>query len=135
MLTLLRAHGLEDYVDSAMSKVATDLKKKALAMHAITRNIEQDQLLNIISFDNDPLGAWEALREEHAGDTSQDIATMTIELNRKRLDPNPSEEEVVKHFAEMVTLSNRLKTADKTRALTDADFATKLLLSLPEEFE
>ena len=41
----------------------------------------------------------------------------------------------MKHFADMVTLSNRLKTADKTRALTDADFATKLLLSLPEELE
>jgi hypothetical protein len=71
MLTLLRAHGLEDYIDSAKTKVATDLKKKAQAMHAITRNIEQDQLLNILSFDNDPQGAWEALREEHAGDTWQ----------------------------------------------------------------
>ena len=54
-------------------------------MIAITKNISEDQLDLIMGFDDDPKGAWLALKEEHASSTSQDIATVTIMLNAMKI--------------------------------------------------
>src|SRR5690348_11254938 len=78
MNTLLAAYGLEDYIDS--KKSPTDPVKKAKTMLAITRNMEMSQLSVIKSFANDPAGAWAALSNEYAGKSSQDMATLLIEL-------------------------------------------------------
>lgn len=104
-------------------------------MLAITTNIEAEQMVTILGFGDDPRGAWSALKAEHAGDSSQDIATITIELAQKKLHTGATIEEAKQHFSEMSLLAMRLRAADPDRALTDADLATKLLLSLPGEME
>ena len=104
-------------------------------MLAIVKNVEPEQLPIILPHQSDPVAAWEALKSEHVGSSSQDIATIMIELSRKLLSTGANENEAKKHFSEMTMLATRLKAADATRALSDADLATKLLLSLPDEFE
>ena len=110
-------------------------KDKAKAMHAIAKNIAEDQLPVIIGCGNDPKAAWDALKEEHAGSTSQDIATILMELNTRKLVDEPAIEDAREHFTYMATLVNRLKSADSKRSMSQADYATKLLLSLPNDFE
>jgi hypothetical protein len=104
-------------------------------MFIITKNISEDQIQIIIDYEEDPRGAWKALKAEHNGSSNQDIATLLMELGMVRLQENPSLEGIKNHFNKMTNLRAKIAATDKTRRPDDIDFATKVLLSLPSEFE
>lgn len=135
MTTLLNAHGLGDYVDQSKESLATDPKKKARAMLAITRNVEMPLLSLIKGYPNDPAGAWSALSAEFAGKTNQDMATLLIELFSLKLASGASLEQAKKHIESMVDLNLRLKEIDETRALPELHMGVLLCMSLPNEME
>jgi hypothetical protein len=135
MTTLLSAYGLADYVDKSKAATATDPVKKSKAMLAITRNVEFSQLSLIKSFADDPAGAWAALSAEYAGKTSQDMATLLIELFGMRLQGNASLTEAKKHFEAMIDLNLRLKEIDTNRALPDLVMSVLMCMSLPNDME
>ena len=121
--------------DDSKSLYAAYQKGKAKAMNAINKNLEQNQIRLIRQHKGDPAGAWQALKAEHSGSTSQDIATMLGELGSIKLRAGASVEEADEHFEKMFALAIRLENADPKRALADIDLATKMLLSLPIEYE
>jgi hypothetical protein len=122
MIQLLRSEGLLVFVedDAPQNKP----KQRARAMFSITKNISEDQLDLIMGFDDDPKGAWLALKEEHAGCTSQDIATVTIMLSALKLKEGATLDEAKAHIAEMNRLAAQLKKADPERAIRPADMVT-----------
>jgi hypothetical protein len=133
MNTMLTVYGLSDYVDKDKAAVATDPVKKAKTMLAITRNIDLSQLIK--AYADDPAGAWGALSAEYAGKTSQDMATLLIELFGMRLQSNASVEEAKRHFEAMVDLNLRLKEIESDRALSDDMMGVLLCMSLPNDME
>jgi hypothetical protein len=135
MTTLLNAHGLGDYIDKTKVSTATDAKKKARTMLAITRNVEMPLLSLIKGYPNDPAGAWAALSAEYAGKSNQDMATLLIELFSLKLASGASLEQAKKHIENMVDLNLRLKEIDDTRALPDLHMGVLLCMSLPDEME
>ena len=88
------------------------------------------QLSLIKSFADDPAGAWAAQSAEYAGKTSQDMATLLIELFGMRLQANASLVEAKKHFESMIDLNLRLKEIDSDRALGDLVMGVLMCMSL-----
>ena len=89
-----------------------------------------------MGFDDDPQGAWLDLKEDHAGSTSQGIATMTIALNAMKLQEGATLDEANAHtIAERNRFAAQLKQADPERGIQPADMATKILMSLPQEYK
>ncbi|SPQ99608.1 unnamed protein product (mitochondrion) [Plasmodiophora brassicae] len=135
MTAMLDAHGLADYVDKSKSARATDERKKARAMFAITRNIGTSHMALIKGCTRDPAGAWDILRDEYAGKSNQDTATLLIELFGKRLDPCPSIEEAKAHFERMNDLNLRLREIQEDRALPDVILSVLMAMPLPNDME
>jgi hypothetical protein len=139
MTVMLDVHGLlETVVPGTTSSTATTAEvavNKAKAMNAIVKNIDGSQMGLIMTHAGNPAGAWKALKEEHAGNTSQDVATLLVELNSRRLKRGATEEDVKNFFSEMANLQLRLAAANSERAISDADMAIKLLMALPDDYE
>jgi hypothetical protein len=147
MVDMLRDHGLLQYVLSkeelekeGLSPISSDAdqehaRKKAKAASAISKNLGQEQIALILQYRGEPNKAWKALRDEYAGASNQDVATMIMEINKLRLNEQPSEEEAKAHFAKMTLLANKLRAVGEEHAIAPNSLATTLLLSLPDEFE
>jgi len=135
MTTMLESHGLDAYVDSARAGQANDARKKARVMHALAKNVDVPVLNVIKAYRGNPLGAWEALTAEYAGQGCQDMATLLTELFGKKLSPKPTLEEVKKHFDDMVDLNTRLKEINPELAVPDSILGVLLCLSLPNDME
>jgi len=112
-----------------------DAKSMARAMKAISLNVDEDTIEDVLLGIKDPAAAWIALKTEHAGNTNQDIATLTIQLNTMKLTSAASEESTRAHLKIMKGLAAKLSAADPTRKMSDQALATSMLISLPEEFE
>ena len=135
METMLQDLDLLDVIQESKKDGTQDDEKKAKAMNAIVINVEEEQLSIIIGFRGDPAGAWGALKEEYAGASSQDVATLLLEINSMRLKKGCTIDDAKDHFAKMQMTAIMLSATDHTRALSDADLATRMLMSLPSEFE
>ena len=97
MVDMLRDHGLLQYVLSKDELEKESLPplaniddpahaiKKAKAASAISKNLGQDQIALILQYRGEPDKAWKALRDEYAGASNQDVATMIMEINKLRL--------------------------------------------------
>jgi hypothetical protein len=112
-----------------------DPKKQATALKAISMNVTEDQIEDVLLGITSPVDAWKALATEYAGDTPQDVATIQIQLNTMKLASGPDEEETKVHLKRMKSLATKLATADDSRKLSDQALATQMLISLPDEFE
>jgi hypothetical protein len=146
MTDMLRDNGLLQYVLSQeelaaeglqiASEEATDyVQQKAKAASAISKNLGQEQIALILQHRGSPAAAWKALRDEYAGSSNQDVATMIMEINQLRLTEQPSEEEAKAHFSKMTLLANKLRAVGDEHTIAPNALATTLLLSLPDEFE
>jgi hypothetical protein len=147
MTDMLRDNGLLQYVLSRDELEAEGLspidlkqepdhvKNKAKAASAISKNLGQEQIALILQHRGDPAAAWKALRDEYAGSSNQDVATMIMEINKLRLTEQPTEEEAKAHFAKMTLLANKLRAVGDEHKIAPNALATTLLLSLPDEFE
>ena len=100
MTAMLEAHGLlETVIPPKKPITVVDAEKeaslKAKAMNAIVKNIDGSQMGLIMGHKGNPAGAWKALKDGHAGNTSQDVATLLVELNSRRMKRGATEEEAM----------------------------------------
>ena len=86
MTDMLKDAGLWEAVNGDES----DKKKVVKAMNAITKNVLEDQLELILDTDT-ANAAWTLLKEEYDGSSSQDVATLTMQLNGVRLNTGANE--------------------------------------------
>ena len=146
MTDMLRDHGLLEYVLSndeleveglsEANPTARDYaKRKAKAASAISKNLGQEQIALIHQHRGDPAAAWKALRNEYAGSSNQEVATMIMEINKLRQNETPSEEEAKLHFSKMTLLANKLSAVGDEHTIAPNALITTMLLSLPDEFE
>jgi gag-polypeptide of LTR copia-type/Zinc knuckle len=134
MRVMLVDRGLENYIDPNKKAVATDKSKRNKTLLAITRNVGVAQLSLIRDFESDPAGAWSALSTEYAGKSSQDVATMMMELIGTKLN-GPTMFDAKAHFEKLMDLNSRLKVVDAKKALSDTLLGVIACLSLPDEME
>ena len=97
--------------------------------------MEMPQLSLTKSFVNDPARVWSALSNEYAGKSSQNTATLLIDLFGLRMGPNPTVQEAKEHFEKMIDLNIRLKEVDEGRAMSDVVMAVLMAMSLPNDSE
>jgi hypothetical protein len=143
MTDMLLDSGLLEYVLSNDEQVLSEAessgrdyaKKKAKAASAISKNLGQEQVALILQHRGDPSAAWKVLRNEYAGSSNQDAATMIMEINKLRLNEMPSEEEAKSHFSKITLLANKLSAVGDEHTIAPNALATTMLLSLPDEFE
>ena len=110
-------------------------QEKAKAMNAIGKNVSMGQMSLLMAHKGNPKRAWDGLETEHAGSTSQDVATTVIKINNVKLPQDATVDFARDHCAEMMMIAMKLEAEDVTLKLGEADLATRMLMSLPDEFE